>query len=314
MLMRTGMICAAGALSLGSVLRADVILDESTSGLSFSDAGAGTIYMAGANPDNGSSANVIAISGASTASATINLVVGKKYRITASRYVNNNTAFGYTLNLNGVTVIRDNTFALDNADNTFKTETFTGYYTATSSSTPVLLNQSGSSAARVDSLTFTETSDVFFDEASSGLTYTGAAGFTQIKGTLGESSSAGLGFGPTESVGGTVNLIAGATYNVYSSRTINSSGKLSYDVTLDGQLLAHDDALPSTTVYANDFAVETLLGSFTSVDGTTDVLLNNGGEWYARVDYLRFELVSVPEPASLAILALGGMLMIRRKA
>ncbi len=313
MLVRTGVLCAVGALSLGAIARADVIFDESTSGITYSDAGAGAIYMAGGSPDNGSTANVVAISGSSTATATITLEVGKKYRITTTRFVNNNTSFGYTLNLNGVAVIRDNTFSLDNPDNSFKTETFSGYYTATSASTTVMINQSGNSAARVDSLTFTETSDVFFDETSSGITYNGASGLTQINGTLGEGSAAGFGFGPTDTVSGIVNLIAGATYHVYSSRTIHSSGNLSYDVTLDGQLLAHDAALPSTTLYANDVAAETLLGSFTAAGSTTDVLLSNGGAWAGRVDYLRFELVSVPEPASLLLLTAGGLLAIRRR-
>lgn len=310
MLRRTGVFCTAGVLSLAAMARADVVFDESTSGLTFSDAGAGAIYMAGGSPDDGSTANVVAISGASYASATINLEVGKTYRIVASRYVNNNGGFAYTLNLNGTAVYRDNAYALDNPDNSFKTSTFAGYYTATSAATLVAINQSGNSAARVDSLTFTATNDVFFDENTAGVTMTGSAGITPINCSLGGS---GYGLGPADTVSGVVNLIAGGVYNVYASRTIHASGNLSYDVTLDGQLLAHDSALPGTTIYANDVAEETLLGSFTSADGTTDVLLSNGGAWAGRVDYLRFELVAVPEPASLLLLTVGGLLALRRK-
>lgn len=299
---------------------ANVVLDESTPGWVFSSAaGAGFNYDPGATPDNGSTPNTVAFIPGYTATNTVDLVAGQTYRIIGSRVVDNTGAYGFSLALNGTTVLTELALKTDLSSGvTVQAMTYAGYYTAPTTTNTVQLLNGGSSASRVDYLEFVPTNDVFFDEHTSDLAYTGTAGSTNsIQGSINTNAADnGMALTGSGTVSGTVTLAPGTLYNVYASRNVHDTGNLGFRVNLDGNVLALDYAFPdpiSPIAYPNDWAQEVLLGQFTAASASTSVLLDIGGAYYARVDYLRFE--AVPEPGCLALLGCGSLLMTwRRKA
>lgn len=305
-------ILAATLALCGSVFAAEMF-DVNTPGISYTGTGSAA-YEAGAIPDDGSTPNCIDFNSSGSATATLNLVAGQKYRITANRRVTNTWNLAYYTSVNGTQLIYDNALALDNTENSFQQFTYYGYFTAPTASNVVSVHDGGSFYTRLNYLSFEATTDVFFDRYTSDLGMTGTAGYTPIQGAITNGvTNNGIGFGPSDTVTGTAELISGATYNVYSCRAIHDSGNFAYDVTLDGVFFAHDSALPDTVIYANDWASEKLLGEYTATDSATSVLLSNGGAYAARFDYLRFELVNIPEPATFCLLAFGALGFIRRR-
>ncbi|MHB9071306.1 MAG: PEP-CTERM sorting domain-containing protein [Sedimentisphaerales bacterium] len=291
-------VLAAALLVLPAIVGAGVVFDETSSLTLTGDAGIGTDGAYG----------IIGFS-AGSASADLTLTTGQAYKIIASRKVLNfNNNLSFSLALNGTGCMWDDAFGP--VSDIFEQKTYQGYYRPSATTTTVMVYNGGPWFARLDYLSFDATSDVFFDEFSSPV-FTGGAGLTPVSAsgaiTLNPGSN-GMGFGGTDTVSSTVNLIVGAQYNVYARRTIHDSGNLGYDISLGGSFLAHDAAASGA---ANDGAAEGLIGQYTATSAATSVLLSNGGPWAARVDYLRFEYI--PEPATIALLALGFAALRRRK-
>lgn len=303
-------LCTLCLIVVGLTVTAQaVVFDESTSGLTYSGDGSG-YYEPGATPDDGVADNEITFK-AGSATATINLQAGQRYKIVSRRKVNDNWQFAYHLSLDGQLAYYDASLAKGEPAESYQSCTYQGYYTAVSGATVVSVHDGGGYFTRLDYLSFEITSDVFFDEMSN-LTYTGLAGLTGLKGCVGHGSSDnGFGFGSTDTVAGNVDLVQGTTYNVYVSRATNSvSDVFGYDLKLDGDFFAHDEALTSGYFDDSGWAEEILLGQFTAGSNSIAVEFLNGGASAARIDGLRFEVV--PEPATLALLAMG-FIMVHRK-
>lgn len=269
-----------------------VIFDESTPGLSGTSYGVG--YEAGASPDNGSTPNMIGFGGGANATASLSLQVGQKYKVYARRRVLANSNLSFYVDFDGVYYMWDSAFNAA-APDTFQESQYLGYFVPQNASTVVNVRDGGPWVTRLDYVLFVPTADAYLDENTADLSFTGTAGFTHINWTMPISlTNNGMGLGPTDTVSGTVSLIPGRTYNVYASRTVHSSGNLSYDLSLGGAPFVHDAALAATTAQ-DDATVESPLGQYVAADAATAVQLSNGGPWAARVDYIRFELV---EPAA----------------
>lgn len=265
-----------------------VVFDESTSGLTYVGQG-GNWYDAGGSPDDGSTYNDITFNASGSASASLNLVAGKTYKITARRMVQNNNNMSFSLDLNGTNYIWDGAYTSGTAG-LFEEKQYLGYYKG-SGAAEVKVRNGGSYYSRLDYLEFDATTDVYFDETTFDLAFTGGAGFTPVSGTLTPTPTTdAVGLGGPATVSGTVNLIAGRMYNVYASRMVHDTGNLSYDISFNGVTFVHDAAL-SSALNPNDTTAEAFVGQYTASSAATSVLLSNGGVWAARVDYIRFELV-----------------------
>ena len=264
-----------------------LVFDESTSGLTLIGGSNSAIaYQAGASPDDGSTSNAIFFLQPGGAYATLNFTAGKTYKVTARRMVQNNHTMSFSLNLGGINYMWDNAYTSGTAG-LFEEKQYLGYYKG-SGAAEVRVYNGGSSVTRFDYLQFDATTDVYFDETTPDLAFTGSAGFTPVSGTLSPTPTTnGIGFGGADTVSGTVTLVAGRTYNVYASRTVHDSGNLGYDMSFNGVFFARDAAL----LTPNDSTIESPFGQYVATNATTTVQLSNGGPWAARVDYIRFELV-----------------------
>lgn len=303
-----GMVSVVLVMSM--CVSASMIFDESTPGLVLFGGGDSAIaYQSGSTPDDGSTPNAIFFYQSGGAYAPMSFTAGQTYKITARRMVQNNNNMSFSLDIGGINYIWDGAWNPITPD-TFQATQYLGYYKS-SGAAEVKVYNGASWITRFDYLQFEATTDVYFDELTSDLAFTGTAGLTPVSGTLSPTPSANaVGFGPADSVGGTVNLAAGTLYNVYASRTVHDSGNLGYDISLGGSFFAHDAAI-SGILNPNDTTGEALIGQYMATSAATNVLLSNGGPWAGRVDYLRFE--AVPEPATLALLGMGVMALAAKR-
>ncbi|MHB9071307.1 MAG: hypothetical protein ACYC54_13185 [Sedimentisphaerales bacterium] len=264
----------------------EVFFDESTAGITYVGAGAG--YEAGASPDDGSTANRIGLGSGTSASASLSLQVGQKYKLYARRRVLTNSNLSFYVDFDGVNYWYDSAYHPSLPD-TFQEAQYLGYFLPQNASTTVTVHDGGPWVARFDYLRFEPTTDVYFDENISGISFTGGAGRMHLPGTMPIAADVnnGVGLGVVDTVSGTVNLVAGRIYNVYASRTVHDSGNLGYDISLNGVTFVHDAAL----LTPNDSTIESQLGQYMATNAATTVQLSNGGIWFARVDHIRFELV-----------------------
>ncbi|MHB9035593.1 MAG: PEP-CTERM sorting domain-containing protein [Armatimonadota bacterium] len=306
------------ALGLAPIAHAGILMDESNATLA-GDAGLG--YNSQASP--GTDPNFLGFKNGS-ASWTISVDPGQKYKLTSRRTVTTTNNTRFAISFDGQYYITDLAYTADAAQSDQMLEyTFLGYFMTSNAAATVLASDGGDWFARLDYLSLDATSDVYFDENSTPA-YTGtAAAFTfptagswpANPGTLPNTGPNGFALGSNDSVSGSVELISGMTYKVYASRQVNSTGNFAYDLSLNGQLFAHDTAVTVDMAH-NDFLEEALLGTYTATSAATSVAYTNGGPWASRVDYLRFE--AVPEPGSLvglsmALLSLAGLTIRRRK-
>jgi len=302
-------VLAVALLVLPVVAGAGFIMDESSSGLV--TLGAASIgYLPLATPNDGSTPNAFQFVGTVDGfELSMGLTAGKTYTITTRNQVLFNHMNSFYVDL-GNTTVWNNGYTVTGASDIFETKEILGYYKATGAAT-ARLHDGAEWCPRVDWVSVEETTDVYFDELTSDLALTGDAGLASVGG---ESLSAdtehnAIWFSTLDTISGTVALNVGTTYNVYASRFIHDTGNLGYDITLEGTFFAHDSATTAVGVW-NDRPGESLIGEYTAIAASTDVLLHNGGAWGSRSDYLRFE--AVPEPATMLLL-LSGLMFARKK-
>lgn len=264
----------------------EIFFDESTDGLTFS--GAGTGYESGASPNDGSTPNMIGLASGTSATASLPLSVGQKYKVYARRKALTNSNLSFYVDFDGVNYWYDSAYHPSLPD-TYQESQYLGYFVPQNASTLINVHDGGPWVGRLDYLRFEPTNDVYFDENTVGISFTGASGLTHLPGTMPIAAGVnnGIGFGPTDTITATVNLVAGRTYNVYASRTVHDSGNLGFDISLNDEMFVRDAAM----LTPNDSTIESPLGQYVATNAATTVQLSNGGIWAARVDYIRFELV-----------------------
>lgn len=266
--------------------------------------------------------------------ATLNMPAGT-YHVTADRWTREDNAnFSFNLFVNGTQRILDYaTHALGGENEQLVSLEYLGYITTDGSPVTIKLqqNQTNLWGGRVESLTFTLTDDVYFDENTPDLIVDNVAamgleppttpsGFTTTLKNSDGINGVQLMYGqsPTPgSMAGTVMLDVGQTYAVYASRQVHMThpaDRLSYEVALDFNYFATVSG--QAVNVPSDAVEETYLGNFTATNAITNVMLYNAGQYEGRTDYLRF--VAVPEPSSVALLSAAGLMGVffvrRRKA
>lgn len=282
----------------------EIVIDE-YSDLSYNNFMLAAIgYESGASPDNGATENSITVAAGGVANATINLAGAVKYKVKARRRVSDNGQLAFTLSVDDQVLLRDDAFALGDAANSFQEVEYLGYYVHDSNEPATLsILDGGNSVARIDYITFEPTTDVYFDENTVGVGHSASlAGPWYTPNSIPEDLDQNnapaiyncMTFQAFGSYYGNVNLQAGAKYMVYTSRTVDWSQNMGYDIFLEGEFFAHDVAFASDELHLS-LTEEMPVGYFIPQDDSTSVELTNGGQGYARVDYIRFELV---EPKS----------------
>ncbi|MHB9035594.1 MAG: hypothetical protein ACYC64_02930 [Armatimonadota bacterium] len=279
---------------------ASIVLDESNVTLA-GDGGLGYNPLATPNVDP----NFIGFQNGS-GTWTVNLTPGRKYKLTTRRTVTTSNNTRFAIDFNGSYYIPDLAFTPDAAqDNQCLEYTFLGYLMPSSAASTVVIHDGGPWFARVDYLKIDPTDDIYFDE-NSELTFEFGAALFQFgtngswpanPGTMPVSAPNGFAFGQDQgpgAVSGTVTLQPGATYSVYASRQVHSTGNMAYQVDLGGVMFAYDSA-KTVDPWHEDFLEEAYLGDYVANSAVTTVKCHWGGIWAARVDYLRFVLVSSPE-------------------
>jgi hypothetical protein len=228
----------------------------------------------------------------------VDLVPGKKYLVKARRRVLTNSNLGFAMNMNNVLCMYDNAYTSDpGLADTYQETTYFGYYQPANDETysQMKLDTGGLSGARVDYVKFVPTSDIYFDERIA--TYVNSAGpytfvvsspYNNSLPANGTNNGMILASGANNYVTGTVTLDTTKTYRVYACRQVHSSGQLRYDVSFNDVLFASDSA----ALTPNDTLVETYLGNYQPTSSQITVKLNNAGAWFARVDYIRFEVIN----------------------
>lgn len=307
------------ALSFAPAASAGILMDESNATFS-GDTGLSYNPLATPNTDP----NTFAFVGNGSASWTVSIDPGQKYKLTSRRLVTTTNNTRFAISFDGNYYITDLAYSADPAQSDQMLEyLFLGYFMSSNASTTVLANSGGPWIPRVDYLRLDPTNDVYFDENSTPA-FTGAAGLYTFPtngswpanpGTLPNTGLNGFAFGTADTVSGNIELVAGITYNVYASRQVNSTGNFACDLLLNGQFFAHDTCVPIDMAH-NDFLEEAMLGTYTATSDMTSITYANGGPWATRVDYVRFE--AVPEPSSvvglsMAFLSFAGMMIRRRK-
>lgn len=304
---------------------AGVILDESNVVLGSNPAM--LLYVAGATPENGSTANCTLIGPGGTASWSAGLIAGQKYKLTSRRQIKGTCQLSYAVNIDSRLYALDLAWTSNmNEYDTFQEYTQLGYYMPTSETTSIGIHTGGEHYARIDYMRFDPTNDVYFDENSLVTFANSAERFTfnmngswpANPGTMPFSGPNGFLFynetGPA-SVTGNVILDIGKRYKVYASRQVRANANFGYDILLNGEFFTRDNAITVDAAH-EDFLEEAYLGNYTATSATTQVMLSNPGAWGSRSDYLRFEAI-VPEPGSLCALLSGcfgiGILAVRRR-
>lgn len=297
---------AACAIALSSASADPILFDSNSPGLQFT----GTA---------GSDANYVYVPSSSSAYTDDLIIPAGNYLVSAFR----TTGVGgtaYNLAFGNVNAIRD--YALGGGGD--ETVTFLGYYLSTGSGR-IGLNDGAPSVARVRNIQFEATSNVYFDENTAGLSFSGTgtdrfnAGIAAGKqdSLLNSAGYNAIGIAPNASGGalsGTISLVMGQTYQVFVSRqmTLDSDGN-NFNLTLNGDLFATVSGNTSSEVANNAFQADSF-GFYTATSNSVSVLIDQAGSSYGRLDYVQF--TAVPEPSSAALFALGGFAvcaMLRRK-
>ncbi len=279
----------------------EILADESLS-WTFNNFMLATLaYETGASPDDGSSENSVDVGAGGVASTTINLRGGTKYKVKSRRRVHDNNQLAFSISIDGNVLIRDEAMSFTSPYESFQEVEYLGYYVHDSNEPATLtIYDGGGSFARVDYITFEATSDKYFDENTPGISHSAMLSgpwYTpnSIPEDLDQNAAPAIfncmTFQAFGSYQGNVQLQAGEKYRVYTSRTVDWSQTMNYDIFLDGEFFAHDVAFASDAQHIN-LTEEMPIGYFIPQDDSTQVQLTNGGQGYARVDYIRFELVN----------------------
>lgn len=259
--------------------------------------------------------NVIYVYTDGSATASMVLPAGR-YFVSSRRTVTDTGGTAFNVTLGGVNVTRDYAIAGPGQANTFQEAAYLGYYISNGTAT-VGINSGSTSVARLNYLSFTQTGDVFFDENTAGLSFAGPgtgtfaattpAGFTNTLLNSVSVNAIGIASGVSGgSLSGSISLVSGQTYEVFVSRqlALNSEGT-SFDLSLGGDYFATVSGSTSDPAL-NDTFGEISLGFYTPGTSSVPVLIDEAGNSYGRLDFVRF--AAVPEPASLGLAAFGLML------
>lgn len=303
-------------------IKPTIVLDESN--VTLSGTGSALYYSQNATPNDGFTPNYIYLESTGIADWAATVEPNQKYKLTMRRTVLYNNELRSTISFDDVQYMTDLAYTMDPVMwDLMDTCTFLGYFSTSDASTAVNVT-GGPWGAQIDWIKLVPTDDVYFDENTADLAFENNAslftfstvgswpdnpGTLPIAGPNGIHMDSGSG---TPSATGTVTLIPGAVYRVFSSRQVHSNNNRGFDVYFNGHLFARDNALPTeyvieqdpdtgediTRYLHEDFVEEDYLGEYTVETSATQIEIDNPAPWASRSDYIRFELAYLPVSAA----------------